>query len=250
MEKQYYKEYYFLERQHWWFKERIEILENLLIKKIKKDFPKPYKILNTGVATGATSEMLEKFGEVISLEFDKDCCDFLISNLNIKAINASITDMPFPDESFDLVCAFDVIEHVEDDHAALREIKRVLKPDGVLFVTVPAFNYLWSQHDVVNHHFRRYTMTSMAALIKEGGLKSVFRSYFNFFLFPPIFAIRTLSKLLPHSPKKDTAGSDFDFLKGRPAVNNIFYRIFKIEKRLLPKIRLPFGVSLIFIAKK
>jgi SAM-dependent methyltransferase len=250
MEKQYYKEYYLLERHHWWFKARLEILEKLLVNRIKKNNTKPFKILNTGAATGATSEMLQRYGEVTSLEYDKDCCDFLVNSLNIRAINASITEMPFPDETFDLVCAFDVIEHVEYDQAALREVKRVLKPNGTLYVTVPAFKFLWSQHDVVNHHFRRYTMKSMAQLISEAGFHSNFKTYFNFFLFPPILAIRALSKLLPQYHKKDTAGSDFDFFQGNQLINRAFYRIFKIEKLLLARLRFPFGVSLLFIATK
>jgi len=92
--------------------------------------------------------MLEKFGDVTSIEYDEDCCQFLNEVLHIPALQGSITELEFEDNSFDLVCAFDVIEHVEDDSKAASEMLRVCKKDGLVFATVPAFMLLWSEHDV------------------------------------------------------------------------------------------------------
>jgi len=127
MEAHYYKEYYKLEKEHWWFRARLDILRSLISSKIYQG--EPLKILNAGVATGATSKMLETFGNVTSLEYDENCCDFLRNELGMEVIQGSLTDLPFDDSSFDLVCAFDVIEHINEDTKAVEEIRRMLKPD-------------------------------------------------------------------------------------------------------------------------
>ena len=251
MDKQYYKEYYHLERKHWWFKARMEILESLLVKHITSSDKEELKILNVGVATGATSIMLEKYGKVTSLEYDKDCCDFLSETVGIEAVNASLTELPFENESYDVVCGFDVIEHIEDDKLAVSEIYRVLKKGGCVYLTVPAFQSLWSDHDVVNHHFRRYKMKNFVQLITNQNFEIVRKSYFNFILFPPVYLFRVVSNLVKRKKKDETAGSDFDYFNNKNKLNSVLYRIFKMEKSMLKnKVNFPFGVSALVIGKK
>src|SRR6266487_1504094 len=109
MDKAYYEEYFHLERNHWWFRARKEIINALL----KKYFPvRNVRVLNIGAATGETSIWLSEFGKVTSVEYEKECCDFVKKKLNLDYIHGSITSLAFPDNSFELVCAFDVIEHV------------------------------------------------------------------------------------------------------------------------------------------
>ena len=153
----YYKEYAQLEREHWWFKVRGKIIIKLITSCIESSENKQLNILNIGAATGKTSEMLSTFGKVTSLEYDQDCCDYAKKQFNMTIINGSILDLPFKDDEFDLVCAFDVIEHVEDDLLGIQEMKRVCNSGGLIVLTVPAYMFLWSQHDEVNHHYRRYT---------------------------------------------------------------------------------------------
>jgi len=251
MQKQYYKEYYHLERNHWWFRARLEIIESLLQKKILDSGKEKIKILNAGVATGATTTMLEKYGEVTSLEYDKDCCEFLKTNLNMEVINGSLTELPFQDDTYDLVCAFDVIEHIEDDSTAVSEIRRVLKQDGFIYLTVPAFNFLWSHHDDVNHHFRRYTIGNLSQVVSKNKFNLKHKTYFNSILFPPIFLMRMFSKLLPKKKQDDSTGSDFELFKTSGLINKIFFWLFRKERWFLSKnIRFPFGVSLLLIGKK
>ncbi len=248
MDPQFYKEYYELERSSWWFKARLNILEALVLKHTYKN--QSLKILNVGVATGATSEMLAKYGEVTSVEYDKDCCIFLKEKTGIEAICASLTELPFKDNSYDLVCAFDVIEHIEDDKLAVEEIYRVLKPNGNYFLTVPAFQFLWSNHDVVNHHFRRYTKSGFNQLFIDAGLKINYSTFFNFWLFFPIALTRFILNLFP---KKNTesSGSDNDIVATDGLINKILYAIFISEKALLKfGIKLPIGVSIISLGSK
>ena len=251
MNKLYYKEYYQLERSHWWFKARLEILESLLKSKILRSNTQKLKILNAGVATGATTTMLEKYGMVTSLEYDKNCCTFLEHELKIEVVNASLTDLPFEDDSFDLVCAFDVIEHIEDDALAVKEIYRVLKKQGLVYLTVPAFHFLWSHHDVVNHHFRRYTLKGFLNLIFLENFEIVYKSYFNTFLFLPVFLARRIGKFLKTNTDKESSGSDFEKFKANSLVNRFLFYLFKTEQLFLTKnINFPFGVSALIIGVK
>ena len=245
MNKDYYKEYYHLEREHWWFKARSKIIESHAAD-LMGGFSKA-KILNVGVATGATSKMLARFGEVISLEYDEDCCQFLREQLKFDVIQASVTELPFEDQSFDLVCAFDVIEHVADDSLALKEMVRVCKPGGHILVTVPAFMSLWSEHDEINHHFRRYTKESLQHLFEQSDQGQIkYTSYFNSILFLPIFAARKVSNLLSAKNKqKESLESDFSKFK-TGMLNNILYRIFLAENFVLKKGKtFPAGVSIL-----
>jgi SAM-dependent methyltransferase len=168
MQHEYYKEYYDLERKHWWFIAREKILSNYLSKLTEeKHFnTKELKILNIGCGPGRTSEMLNKFGQVISVEYDKFCCEFTAKKTGLEIINASITELPFENNTFDIVCGFDVIEHVEDDSLGVSEMKRVAKKEGVIMITVPAFMSLWSRHDEINHHYKKQ-VEKRALLIEE-----------------------------------------------------------------------------------
>ncbi|MFN4083935.1 MAG: class I SAM-dependent methyltransferase [Bacteroidia bacterium] len=247
MDKNYYVEYFTLERSNWWFKARLAILKNQL-EKIAKG-KNNLKILNIGAATGATSEMLEAFGTVKSIEYDKECFEFVKEKLNIDIEQGSILDLNFEENTFDIVCAFDVIEHVHDDEKAAYEMRRVCKKNGYIFVTVPAFMSLWGPHDVVNHHYRRYKIKRLKHIFSLNS-RLEFVSYFNTLLFIPIFMVRFLSNLTPWLLKREGSGSDFGMFKSA-WLNVLFYTIFILEKPILSKrIRLPFGVSAMIISRK
>jgi SAM-dependent methyltransferase len=245
MDKNYYKKYYTLEREHWWFTARAKII----MTHIRRIFSHQtdLNILNIGAATGYSSELLQQFGAVTSVEFDEDCYNFTRNVVKIPIQQGSILALDFPDNTFDLVCAFDVIEHVEDDRLAVSEMRRVAKKGGVMCVTVPAFMFLWSEHDVVNHHFRRYTQKILRGLFL-GKNTPIFHSYFNFWLFFPIAAVRVFLRLFTkkHLVKPEQAQSDFDNFKGNSGINTLLKYIFLSEnlflKRLIP---LPIGVSIL-----
>ena len=253
MRHEYYKEYYDLERYHWWFVAREKILCRYF-EKIKKEHfndKQELKILNVGCSTGRSSEYLSAFGNVISVEYDKFCCEFAAEKTGLEIIHGSITELPFESQTFDVVCAFDVIEHVENDALAVSEIKRVAKHDGILFITVPAFMGLWSHHDEINFHFRRYKEKQVKSLFertKDG--RRIYSSYFNFFLFPPVYMFRKLSNALNVGQKRKGSGSDFEaFNPG--IVNSLLFRIMHFERLFINSgIKLPFGVSILYCWKK
>ena len=247
MDKNYYKAYYHLERRHWWFLARGE----MLIAHLKQVFGgrTDLKILNIGAATGHSSERLAALGSVLSVEYDTDCFDFVRQNVPIDIINGSILDLPFPDDSFDLVCAFDVIEHVADDALAVAEMRRVCKKGGIVSVSVPAFQFLWSEHDVINHHFRRYTASQLRGLFEQQ-MQPVYQSYFNFWLFFPIAFVRLLANILKPKASAETAKSDFETVNNG-VINRLFYSIFRSEWFFLKRRWvLPVGVSILSTWKK
>ncbi len=253
MNHEYYKEYYDLERNHWWFVAREKIISNYIRRLIQKEqlSDMNLNILNIGCGPGRSSEYLSQFGKVTSVEYDKFCCEFASQKTGLEIINGSITELPFTENSFDLVCAFDVIEHVENDQLAVTEMKRVVKKDGVVFITVPAYMSLWSHHDVINHHFRRYKLPEIKKLfltVNDG--KMIFSSYFNTFLFPPIYAFRKLSNLFKTGEKRAGSGSDFEAFKPG-LLNNILFAIMHFETKFInSNISLPFGVSILYTWKK
>lgn len=253
MNHDYYKEYYLLERNHWWFKARERIISNLIKRLISENgySSGEISILNIGCSTGRSSEYLSGFGQVTSIEYDEFCCEFAREKTGLEIIHGSITELPFTEKKFDLVCAFDVIEHVENDQLAVNEMKRVVKENGIIFITVPAFMSLWSHHDEINHHFRRYKHQEVNLLFEsDKNGKRIFSSYFNFFLFIPIYLFRKLSNILKLGNKRKGAGSDFEtFNPG--LVNTLLYCLMKTESVFInSKIRFPFGISILFTWKK
>jgi SAM-dependent methyltransferase len=241
MDKAYYIEYFDLERNHWWFRARSLIIRNHISSVAGKGGK---KILNIGAATGGTSEMLAGFGEVTSLEYDQDCCRFVKEKLNKDFICASITRLPFDKNTYDIVCAFDVIEHVDDHCQAAAEMLRVCRPGGAVVCTVPAYSFLWSHHDVVNHHVRRYTMNELSALFQKDS-RIIYKTYFNFFLFPVIALLRLADRVLKLKSIRKDAGSDFSIIKHR-FINGFFYQVMRAENFFVKRrISLPFGVSIL-----
>ena len=247
MESKFSSEYLELEKTHWWFLARKEILRSLIHRVLQRHShlsPSEngqLKILNIGIAGGETSRMLCSLGEVTSIEYDEATCKELAKR-SIPVIQADMKNLPFEDASFDIVAAFDVVEHIDDDQSAIDEAFRTTKKGGLVFMTVPAYPILWSNHDEVNHHFRRYTSSRFKELFN--GQQIIFSSYFNFLLFPVVAFLRLTSKLrVPLHPAK----SDFNITR----FNIILKKIFESEKHLLSRfISFPYGVSFMLFARK
>lgn len=246
MDRSFLDSYFKMEREHWWFRVRESIILDVFKSRVYKG--EPLKILNVGAATGRSSQMLEPFGEVQSIEYDEPSYLFCRDTLNMTIDQGSITELPYEDQSFDCVCAFDVVEHVEDHELALSNLFRVCKPGGKIFITVPAFMSLWSSHDVVNHHFRRYRQKPMLGLFSANGGRLLRSTYFNFLLFIPIFVIRSVQRIFSRKNSEQLKPDNERFESG--TLNALFFSIFSLERKLLDKFNLPFGVSLLVLWEK
>lgn len=249
MNREYYLKYYEFERKHWWFRARAEILQGYIERHCRSS--SGLKILNVGAATGGSIDWLSKLGEVTSLEIDKESVLFIKDHLKANIQEGTIESLPFAENSFDLVCAFDVVEHVENDQLAVHELARVSKANGSVLITVPAHMHLWSQHDVINHHHRRYNVESLKRILNDlPGGKIQFMSYFNYHLYRPILFARKINNLFSNLFKSKSLRSDFETF-GPGLFNGVFFSVMASEKNNMAAQRTyPTGVSILAHWKK
>ena len=188
--------------------------------------------------------MLAQFGSIDAFELDDEARAIAETKLHISVKHGILPNgIPFAPGTFDVVTAFDVIEHVEQDVASLSMLGQQLAPGGRLFMTVPALPWLWSKHDETHHHYRRYTRQSLEAALRQAGLRPVRVSYFNTLLFPLIAGLRLLRKQLH---LKETAD---DAMPGA-WTNVILKAIFGAESAVVGRLNLPIGVSLMAVAER
>lgn len=160
-------------------------------------------------------------------------------------ICGSADRLPFRNEIFDLVLALDVIEHIDDDRAAVKEFYRVLKPGGRLIITVPAFQFLWSEHDQAVHHMRRYTRPGLLNILQFGGFENEKATYWNIILFLPVAAIRLLKRF-----RRSAGVSKTDLIELPSSLNRLLMGLLVIENRILDRFDLPFGISVMCLCRK
>jgi ubiquinone/menaquinone biosynthesis C-methylase UbiE len=242
MEKEFEKKYHKLEKYHWWFISRRD-----LILRIIKQFEKKTKILEVGCSSGRLMIDLKKakFNQVIGIDISHEAIHFCRKN-NIKnIIQMDGSQLGFKGKEFDLIIASDILEHILDDHQAVSEWKRVLQEKGTILAFVPALNILWSNHDILNRHFRRYGNQQVKALFERNGLKIVRISYWNFSLFFPIFIKRAIiDKIIKPSKEKN------DLFQMNKAINFFLYLLLALENSYCRLFNLPTGLSLFILARK
>lgn len=230
-----------LEARHWWFVSRRKVIA-ALIDRMPQAWP-DFAILEAGCGTGGNLLTLAHYGKVDAFEYDATARQQAIEKTKMDVCFGALPDeVPFDGRRYDLIGLFDVLEHVEADVASLAALRELLSDRGVILVTVPAFQWLWSQHDERHHHMRRYTRASLAEAARKAGLKVRYSSYFNFFLFPAAIAMRTFKRLSGSSTPDDTMP--------RPFVNRILTAVFSSERHLIGRIRLPVGLSLAAVLEK
>lgn len=244
-----------VEDSHWWFVGRRAILESFLEKIVesrksrvkseneesKIQNPKS-KILDVGCGTGANLEMLKQFGEAEGVDVSDDALEFC-HRKGLKVHKGLAEELPFEDESFEVVTALDVVEHLDDDVAGLREMYRVLKKGGKTLIFVPAFMWLWGVQDDVSNHRIRYTKKQVVERLEKAGFEIERATYANITFFAPILAGRTLMKLTGVKPESENNINV-------SALNGVLSKIFSAEKFWLHKFNFPFGVSIVVVAKK
>ncbi|MFQ5822869.1 MAG: class I SAM-dependent methyltransferase [bacterium] len=245
MEKRTYELFKNLQERHWWFVGRRKILLTILDSLIDS---KPIRILDVGCGTGVMVKYFGQFGEIWGVDSSKEAVEACRKE-NLPNVYLD-SQFHMREEFVDLITCLDVIEHIEDDVGFLKRYVRYLKKDGALILTAPAYKFLWSDHDVVNHHKRRYSKRELVELVLALDFKIQKVTYFNTFLFPPIALIRILHKIKRTFIKVnvDKMDSDFEFVHNY--LDTILSWVFASERYLLKNHRFPFGVSLLCIARK
>jgi len=204
------------------------------------------RILDAGCGTGVNLQMLAKHGDAIGVDVSPEALKFSTKRSVGTLLNGRIERLGFHAESFGLITALDVLEHVEDDRAAIRELHRITKPGGRLVITVPAYQSLWSEHDEALHHYRRYTRRQLREKLTDAGFEIEKMSYFMTLFFLPIFVFRLGQRLL----KKRQGQAQVSYIILPKWLNQLLVKILDIERWLLRWITLPFGVSLLCVARK
>ena len=237
-----YQTMHFVELKHWWFRARRRLLLELLAG-LKRDRADPFHILDFGCGTGGNTTTYGRFGTTVGIEPDSNAVRLAQARGGASYCCGNGVQLPFRAAAFDVIIASDVLEHIEADSAAVEEMVRVLRPGGSLIITVPAHQWLFSEHDTALHHFRRYSKASLRALLVRHRLRIRRLSYWNTTLFPIICLYRLLQQrrrpVLPHS---DTSLP--------PAlINEALAVLLAGEVAVLRYARLPWGLSLVVVAE-
>jgi SAM-dependent methyltransferase len=239
MERVIYQHMEEFDGKHWWYRARRRILAALIRREVH--LPPNAVVLDVGCGSGHNLPMLGEFGTVDAVELDDQARAIAARRLGRPVMNAPLPELDgVPDRHYDLIGAFDVIEHIQDDRGALESIAKKLKPGGTLLMTVPAHQWMWSSHDVLNHHKRRYSKGSLKRLIDGSPLKLRKVGYFNSLLFPVAVAQRMASKL--------RGNEDADLALPPAPLNGALEAVFASERHLVGRLPFPPGLSLFAVA--
>ena len=243
MNRSEYAEMYNLESFYWWFVARRQLLE-ALIKDVAREFTEPI-MLDVGCGTGINYSVMSRYGTAVSTDFSEEALKFSKTRGVLDLVLSRIETLPFSHASFDVITALDVLEHVDDDLEALDELRRIMKENALLIITVPAYGFLWSEHDEALHHRRRYAASELRNKLTRAEFEVERISYYITFLFFPILLMRFLQSIF----KKSVQAKTSHIILPR-WLNSFLIWILAFERFLLRWGNFPFGVSLVCLARK
>lgn len=240
------------EDNHWWFASRTRAIEALLAGRAPRGAP--LRVLDVGCGAGNMMHHLAQFGTVTGMDsFEKPLR--VCRERGYQAELGDAQNMPFDNACFDLVAAFDVIEHCPDDARAVAECARVCKPGGHLVFTVPAYQWLWSENDTLNRHYRRYSAGAFRRLLTGAGLQPLRVTYNNFIVFPLAAGVIVLRKALHKelaiaAPTTDEEAYQVEMQPSSPPVNAVLTAVGQVEAGIIRRVSLPWGTGLLALAHK
>jgi SAM-dependent methyltransferase len=229
------------EEWYWWHRGRQAIVQRLLRRTLRPGA----RILDVGCGTGATTLGLRRFGSVAGLDLGRRALE-LARARGLAVAQASAARLPVRPGAFDLVLALDVLEHLDDDVAAAREMRQALRPGGHLLVTVPAYAFLWSAHDEALGHRRRYVRGQLVAALERAGFEVALSSYVMGSILPAAIVVRLYERWVRRSPARRESG----YIPVPAPLNALLAWTSSAASLLLPWIRLPFGLSIAAVARR
>jgi len=246
-----YNQFLTLEKTHWWFIGRRRIFFHLLRKQLPK--ANNLKILDLGCGFGGMLDGLSDFGQPMGMEIDMESAQFCKKRGYREICLGSGYTLPIKKNSLDLITLFDAIEHIEDDEKVIEQCAGVLKPNGHIMITVPAYQFLYADNDRLAMHLRRYTLSRLKKLVTNAGFDVIKGSYFNVILFPlilPAVLMLKLKQKIRGPLKPDQTGTtNLSYQYPKP-IKVLLERILSWERHLLSFISAPLGHSILLIAKK
>ncbi len=232
------------EDHYWWFVGRRYLLAALLDRHLPPQADR--RILDVGCGSGGVLGLLQRYGQAVGLDPYRTPLRLAADRGFRHLVRGDGVSLPFADGAFDLVTSLDVIEHIADDHAAATEIARVLRPGGHFFCAVPAYQFLWSQHDEALSHHRRYTARGLRGVLEVAGLEVFRLTYAISFLLPVVLALRGSERLLPRRGAAPQSG----LMELPGPLNRLCLATLELEARLVPFVNFPAGVSVLALARK
>lgn len=237
------------EDRHFWFRARNETLAALVYEPIRS-LPNGFRILEVGCGSGNVLRVLQRIaagrGKVEGLELSVEAAQVARARTGLQVTNGYLSDVE-SDAKYNVIAAFDVLEHIADEAQVLIQIWERMLPGGRLILTVPAHQTLWSPFDVASGHHRRYSMETLSRALRASGYQLEYITYFMSLLFPPMWLRRRLLK----SEYRDMGAlldSEFQII---PGINGLAYTLLRCEARVVSRRwRLPFGTSLAAIARR
>jgi len=243
MQSHHYPILFQVEESHWWYVGRRRIIQSLVERICATLKNRNPSILDVGCGTGANLKMLASYGKVEGVDISPQAVEFCRQR-GLESVRLGAAEqLPYENNSFELVTALDVLEHLDDDVAGLREMRRVLRPDGRVLLFVPAFMFLWGVQDDVSNHRRRYTLPSLLKAVEAAGFSVEWSSYANASFFLPVLVVRSVMRWL-------RLRADTEYRINIPSLNGPFAQLFAAEQFVLKRGKIPFGVSAICIARR
>lgn len=240
------------DERHWWYRGRRRVvraeLDRLELSAAPGANASSPRVLDAGCGSGCTLDELRDYGTVSGLELSEDGVAAARARGHADVRQGRVEELPWPEATFDLVTCLDVVEHTPDDRATLRELLRVTRPGGHLLVTVPAYQALWSRHDVVNLHYRRYGRRALHAAVAEAGWAIERTTSFNALLLAPAALVRLAQRLRP-AGSPETHRSELTL--SPPWLNATLELTLRAEAAWLRRGgTLPFGLSLLVLLRR
>lgn len=247
MEKIEYRRLFERETFYWWNIGRREILKSILNRYLGSE--RGFSILDIGCGAGGNIKILGEFGSVTGLDLSEEALKFAKTHGAFEELmQGDAEHLPFPDEAFGLVSAFDVLEHISDDQKAIREMFRVLQRGGFALITVPAHRWLWSRHDEALHHLRRYTTPILRKKLCSAGFRVIQHSHFVIPAIPFLLFQKTMRRIRGIVKKKETIDTYDAILP--PWLNRVLIAWLFLEKVIMCFIPIPAGSSLLMLVQK
>jgi SAM-dependent methyltransferase len=248
-----YEDLYIKEQDYWWHVGKRAIVYSLLRRYLPRNKTREERqALDLGCGAGLNLDHLAEYAQPVGTDFSEEALRFCMARGHKRLCKADAAELPFRDEQFDIITALDVIEHLDDDLTALVELKRTLRPGGLLIISVPAYPALWSYWDDILGHRRRYTVGMMREVVNKAGLTVRKVSYSNALILAPTMGVRILKSLRQKAAEKsgDTADPETDFMPVPGWLNKGLTSYYMWEARTLRRSNLPFGLSVVCVAQK
>lgn len=235
--------YYYYAHSNWWFVGKWMILKALL-QRVLPQIPNP-TILDIGCGTGEVLQRLTKVGTALGVDISREALGYCYLRGCNHLVQADTNELPFAEESFDVLVILDLFEHLPDDIAAAQRFSKLLRPGGYMLVTAPSMPCLWSKRDVLLHHYRRYQVSEMRTMLTMAGLEVERIFYRNFVLFPVVWLKYTWEKVTGRTPR-----IQYDLIVTSKVMNWLLIKALWLETKVLAKFDLPAGSSVVCLARR